>query len=277
MLLADGCVIFFICMATNCKVNSLLFVHLTESAIQPLILNVVQLAPEVRNQHAVGAPETLKESGLFLQKPLSAVDSQEQRQPTQTTERGEQEVTHSQIVNTLNGLEVSEFMAFLPSLKQHFIQQIASFEGGRIRKFSSHGQKITNDPEVLDMVSGTHIDFQSIPVRTSPKISSKFSPQECTTIQNEISNLLSKSVIVETHHDPVEFISPIFVRPKKDGTTRMILNLQALNEHVVYIHFKMDTLKDAISLINLIALWHLLFLKMPITSPCPLLKLIKSI
>ena len=178
------------------------------------------------------------------------MDSQEQRQPTQTTERGEQEVTHSQIVNTLNGLEVSEFMAFLPSLKQHFIQQIASFEGGRIRKFSSHWQKITNDPEVLDMVSGTHIDFQSIPVQTRTKISSKFFPQECTTIQNEISNLLSKSVIVETHHDPVEFICPIFVRPKKDGTTRMILNLQALNEHVVYIHFKMDTLKDAISLMK---------------------------
>ena len=38
-------------------------------------------------------------------------------------------------------------------------------------------------------------------------------------------------------HDPGEFISPIFVRPKKDGTTRMILNLQSLNEHVVYLHF----------------------------------------
>ena len=134
-------------------------------------------------------------------------------------------------------------MAFLPSLKQHFIQQFALFalfEGGRI----------TNDPGVLDMVSGTHIDFQSIPVQTCPKISSKLSPQECTTIQNEISNLLSKSVIVETHHDPGEFISPIFVRPKKDGTTRIILNLQALNEHVVYIHFKIDTLKNTISLMK---------------------------
>ena len=118
------------------------------------------------------------------------MDSQKQRQPTQTTESGEQEVTNFQLVNTLNGLEVSEFMAFLPSLKQHFIQQIASFEGGRIRKFSSHWQKITNDPQVLDMVSGTHIDFQSIPIQTRPKVSSKFSPQQYTTIQNEISNLL---------------------------------------------------------------------------------------
>ena len=141
-------------------------------------------------------------------------------------------------------------MAFLPSLKEHFLQQIASFEGDRIRKYFSHWQEITTDSEILDMVSGTHIEFQSIPAQTRPKISCKFSAQECTAIQTEVSNLLKKSVIVETHHDPGEFISPIFVRPKKDGTTRMILNLQSLNEHVVYLHFKMNTLKDAISLMK---------------------------
>ena len=171
-------------------------------------------------------------------------------QATQTTERGEQEVTHSQMVHRLNSLEVSEYMAFLPSLKEHFIQQIASFEGGGIKWFFSHWQEITNDPEILDMVSGTHIEFQSIPTQTRPKTSSKFSPQECATIQAEISNLLRKSFIVQTHHAPGEFISPIFVRPKKDGTSRMILNLQSLNEHVVYLHFKMDTLKDAIRLMK---------------------------
>ena len=172
------------------------------------------------------------------------MDTQAQCWTTQTTERGEQEVTHSQMVHRLNGLEVSEYMAFLPSLKEHFTQQIASFEGGRIKRFFSHWQEITNDPEILDMVSGTHIEFQSIPAQTRPKTSSNFSPQECATIQAEISNLLRKSVIVQTHHDPGEFISPIFVRPKKDGTSRMILNLQSLNEHVVYLlHFKMDTLK----------------------------------
>ena len=100
------------------------------------------------------------------------------------------------------------------------------------------------------MVCDTHIEFQSIPAQTRPKISCKFSAQECTTIQTEVSNLLKKSVIVETHHNPGEFISPIFVRSKKDGTTRMILNLQSLNEHVVYLHFKMNTLKNAISLMK---------------------------
>ena len=101
---------------------------------------------------------------FFLQKPLSAVDKQKQRHATETTERGEQEVlTHSQMVNRLNSLEVSEYMAFLPSLKEHFLQQVASFEGGRIRKYFSHWQEITTDSEILDMVRGTHIEFQSIP------------------------------------------------------------------------------------------------------------------
>ena len=177
------------------------------------------------------------------------MDKQEQRRTTETTERGEQEVlTQSQMVNRLNSLEVSEYMVLLPSLKEHFLQQIASFEGGRIRKYFSHWQEIA-DSEILDMVSGTHIKFQSIPAQTCPKILCKFSAHECTTIQTEVSNL-KKSVIVETHHDPGAFISSIFVRPKKDGTTRMILNLLSLNEHVVYLHFKMNTLKDATSLMK---------------------------
>ena len=108
---------------------------------------------------------------------------------------GEQEVLiPSQMVNRLNSLEVSEFMAFLPSLKKHLLQQIALFEGGRIRKYFSHWQEITTDSEVIDMVSGTPIEFQSKAAQTCPKkakISCKFLSQECTTIQTEVSNLNS--------------------------------------------------------------------------------------
>jgi hypothetical protein len=35
-----------------------------------------------------------------------------------------------------------------------------------------------------------------------------------------------------------EFISNIFIRPKKNGTYRMILNLKLLNCNVEYHHFK---------------------------------------
>ena len=74
------------------------------------------------------------------------------------------------MVHRLNSLEVSEYMAFLPSLKEHLLQQIASFASGRTRKYFSHWLEITTDSEILDMVSGTHIEFQSIPAQTRPKI-----------------------------------------------------------------------------------------------------------
>ena len=47
-----------------------------------------------------------------------------------------------------------------------------------------------------------------------------------------------------------EFISSVFVRPKTDGTFRVILNLQCFNEFVQYYHFKMDTLESAIQLMK---------------------------
>ena len=56
--------------------------------------------------------------------------------------------------------------------------------------------------------------------------------------------------IVPSSHEPGEFISPIFVRPKDDGSFRLILNLKKLNEHTEYIHFKMDTLASILTLVR---------------------------
>ena len=46
----------------------------------------------------------------------------------------------------------------------------------------------------------------------------------------------------ESHSETGEFVSTIFLRPKNDGSFRMILNLKQFNEWVEYHHFKMDTL-----------------------------------
>ena len=47
-----------------------------------------------------------------------------------------------------------------------------------------------------------------------------------------------------------EFISPMFLREKKDRSHHMILNLKALNKSIVYYHFKMDTLGSVIKLMR---------------------------
>ena len=71
-----------------------------------------------------------------------------------------------------------------------------------------------------------------------------FSPAE-KEIQYEIIKLSLKGVIEEAIYTIDSYLSNVFVRPKKDGSHRMILNLKSLNEFVAYYHFK-----TAISLIR---------------------------
>ena len=51
-------------------------------------------------------------------------------------------------------------------------------------------------------------------------------------------------------HEHVEYISPIFLREKTDGTQRLILNLKHLNKYLEYKHFKMQTLQTILTLIQ---------------------------
>ena len=116
--------------------------------------------------------------------------------------------------------------------------------------FLHEWEKITSDREILDIVKGQHIEFETEPFQKYMRSQSNYSDAEQSVIRSEITKLLSKSVIVCTQHEPGEFISPVFIRRKKDGANRMILNLKDLNQHVQYYHFKMETLIDAIRLMT---------------------------
>ena len=60
----------------------------------------------------------------------------------------------------------------------------------------------------------------------------KTSCRESEFIETEISRLLEKGVIVPSEHEKGEFLSSIFVTPKKDGSYRLILNLKKFNKNV---------------------------------------------
>ena len=65
----------------------------------------------------------------------------------------------------------------------------------------------------------------------------KFSSQETANVNAQISKYLEKGIIVESSHEEGEFIPNIFLRPKKDGSYRMILNMKDLNTFVSFHHF----------------------------------------
>ena len=78
----------------------------------------------------------------------------------------------------------------------------------------------------------------------------KLSEVQTESVDLELIQLLNKGVIQPCQHEAGEFISPIFTRPKKDGSFRMILNLKSFNTNVAHYHFKMDNIWSAIRLMK---------------------------
>lgn len=120
--------------------------------------------------------------------------------------------------------------------------------GGRLKQFFPQWCCLTSDQFILDSVQHYKIEFAQLPEQESVPQEINFTPQEQIIIEEEISKLLKKGVITEASHCRGEYISTIFIRPKKDGGHRLILNLKKLNAYVEYHHFKMDTLRSAIRL-----------------------------
>jgi len=126
-----------------------------------------------------------------------------------------------------------------------------TFKAGKLREFMLCWRRITSDSNILNYVSGVKISFEgnSLPVQTRYR-PSVFNRYEEQIVQQEITTLLSKGVIEYSSHEAGEFISTIFLRPKSDGSFRMILNLQEFNKSVEYHHFKMDTLDTVVKLVK---------------------------
>ena len=101
-------------------------------------------------------------------------------------------------------------------------------------------ESLTNDPVNLDVIKHHRIEFEAeYPTQTVQPTKIYLSAAEIMIIDAEIAQLVNKEVLQVTNRVPDGFcISNIFIRPKKDGAFRMILNLKPLNKFVDYHHFK---------------------------------------
>lgn len=124
-----------------------------------------------------------------------------------------------------------------------------TFKAGNIAKFVDNWRKITSDINILEIITGYRIAFDTFPCQTATPFV-QFSKGEEQIIATKTDKLFKKQVIEKTSHCQDEFISTVFTRPKKDGSHRLILNLKKLNEHVTYHHFKMESLHSATQLVR---------------------------
>ena len=124
------------------------------------------------------------------------------------------------------------------------------FKAGKLAAHFSQWQSLTSDPEILETVSGCKIEFHTIPSLNKVMVHAVLSETQTESVDTEVSNLLRKQAIQACDHEAGEYISPIFTRPKKDGSHRMILNLKSLNKHITHHHFKMDTVLTAVRLMK---------------------------
>jgi hypothetical protein len=66
----------------------------------------------------------------------------------------------------------------------------------------------------------------------------------------EIDKMVTKRVIEEVFPIHGQFVSNIFIRPKKNGKIRPIKNLNGLNKFVHYSHFKMEAFTQVLEMVQ---------------------------
>ena len=122
---------------------------------------------------------------------------------------------------------------------------ITKFVGGQIAYKVNEWKKLSGDPWLINSIQGVRIPFEEVPRQTREPRPFKLSVEESDFVSVELGRLQDLGIIERTEPSPHQVVSNIFLRPKKDGKFRLILDLTWLNTHVKYEHFKMHSLQTA--------------------------------
>ena len=144
---------------------------------------------------------------------------------------------------------VSVFGSFLPNLVNYLQMLCHTFKAGQVAAHFTAWRTLTNDKILLSDVLGAAVECIATPVQH--KLPNQiFSEHEYPIVRQEVHKLLEKRVITKVSPIPGQILSNVSLRPKKDGTHRLILNLKRFNESVSHYHFKMDSLSTISKLVS---------------------------
>ena len=111
---------------------------------------------------------------------------------------------------------------------------------GRLVHFLPNWRRITDDPSILEAIQGYKPEFSSTSVQSEVRQPLQFSCAETEKIDQEISALLEKEALHVVKPVSNQFISNLFLVPKRDGRSRPVINLEDPNTFLQYNHFKME-------------------------------------
>ena len=100
-----------------------------------------------------------------------------------------------------------------------------NFVAGKISQYLDKWKTITSDRSLLNIVcQGYLLKFNEEPCDNCSRKEIKFNDSEQIVIDSLLMKLIDKKVIELAYHLQDEVISNIFIRPKADGSHRLILN-----------------------------------------------------
>lgn len=137
---------------------------------------------------------------------------------------------------------VSKYLSFLSSP--------LPFVGGNIANKLSYWESLTSDQSILGFVKGVSLDLTSWPIQTEFPRPYRMNVEQSKFIDEELEALVNKGVIESVEDPSGHYVSNIFLRPKPNGSFRMIIDLSLLNNDIEKKHFKMQHLEVAIDLLS---------------------------
>ena len=163
-------------------------------------------------------------------------------------QRGSWPRSSAQLDAQCNTTQVFNDPLHIPDLIQ-FID--APFQAGSLKSKIHVWRKITNDPELISLISGVSLSFSSPPFQEKLPHEIIFSGGFKSKVEIELNKFLDQGIIEHSTFSEGDYLSNLFARPKKSpGEIRLILNLKKLNLFVPSTHFKMETLDLALKLIR---------------------------
>lgn len=111
--------------------------------------------------------------------------------------------------------------------------------GGNIANKLENWESLTSDPFISGSVKGVSLDFLSWPAQEQVPRPYRMNLEQSQFIDGEIISLIKKQIIERVEDILDQYVSNIFLKPKPNGTFRMIIDLSLLNNDIVVLRREM--------------------------------------